>query len=369
MPNPDILIEEHDDCLTMTMPASLDTYSIGILWNHAITKQKTTQPKSLIIDASKIDYCDSAGIALLTELHKLQQIDQHVFEVKNLKKEFQSLFDILSSHESSKPIEPAEPSFLNKLGIYIVKTVDDMRGNLAFLGELCVILFVQCWKFRRFRWKSFWLQIETIGPQALPITALLGFVMGLILSFQALVSLNRFGASIYTINLVTIALTRELGALMTAIILAGRTASSFAAEIGTMKINQEIDALTTMGIKPMHYLILPRVIAGILITPVLTLYLIFFGFIGCFVVMATQKYSLLVFLSQLIEALKLSDIWVGLFKSFVFGTIITCIGCIYGLRTKNHAAAVGQSTTGAVVSSIVMLAIADGLLTVIFYLI
>lgn len=369
MLNPDILIEEKGDCLTMTMPTSLDTYSIGMLWSHAISKQQKIKPKSLIIDASKIDYCDSAGIALLTELHKLQQIDQHDFEIKNLKQDIHSLFNILSSHDKSNPVKPTEPSFLNKIGINIIKTLSDMRQNLSFLGELCIILLVQRRGFRRFRWKSFWSQIETIGPKALPITALLGFVMGLILSFQALVSLDRFGASIYTINLVTIALTRELGALMTAVILAGRTASSFAAEIGTMKINQEIDALTTMGIKPMHYLVLPRVIAGILITPILTLYLVFFGFIGCFVVMSTQKYSLLVFLTQLTSALNLPDIGVGLFKSFVFGTIITCIGCIYGLRTKSHAAAVGESTTGAVVSSIIMLAIADGLLTVIFYLI
>lgn len=369
MGNPDILIEEKDDCLTMTMPASLDTYSIGMIWDYAINKQKTAKPTSLIIDASNMNYCDSAGIALLTELDKLQRLDQHGFEVKHLKADAQSLLDILISHDNAPPHEPRKHTFVQRVGMRTVKTLDDIRQNLSFTGELCVLLLHQCRGKNPFRWKIFWSQIESIGPKALPITALLGFVMGLILSFQALVSLDRFGASIYTVNLVTIALTRDLGALLTAIILAGRTASSFAAEIGTMKINQEIDALTTMGIKPMHYLVLPRVIAGILMTPVLTFYLIIFGFIGCFVVMFMQHYSLLVFTSQLMQAMSLHDLWMGLFKSLVFGTIITCIGCIYGLRTQNHAAAVGESTTGAVVSSIVMLAIADGILTVIFYVV
>lgn len=367
MMNSDVFIKNKDDCLTITLPHSLDTYSIGVLWNDAIAKQQETKPKKLIIDATKTEYCDSAGIALLTELDKLQRSDQHEFEVKHLKSDIQSLFKTLTSSEAAPPLEPPEPSLINKTGISVIKILSDIRENVSFIGEFWMILFWQFRGLRRFRWQSFWTQIESIGPKALPISALLGFVMGLILSFQALMSLSRFGATIYTVNLVTIALTRELGALLTAVILAGRTASSFAAEIGTMKINQEVDALTTMGITPMHYLVLPRVIAGIIITPVLTLYLIFFGFLGCFTVMYTQKYPLSIFLSQLFSAINLGDLWVGLFKALVFGTIITFIGCIHGLRTKNHAAAVGESTTGAVVSSIVMLAIADGILTVIFY--
>lgn len=367
MTNLDIFREDDNNCLTIILPPSLDTYSIGPLWDQVITKQQHSKPKKLVVDATKTDYCDSAGIALLTELDTLQRLDQHEFEVNHLKNDIQSLLKTLTSYDSLPPVEIPEPSFLNKTGRLGVKTLNDIRENISFIGEFWTIFFWQCRGLRRFRWQSFWAQVEAIGPKALPISALLGFVMGLILSFQALMSLNRFGATIYTVNLVTIALTRELGALLTAVILAGRTASSFAAEIGTMKINQEVDALTTMGIAPMHYLVLPRVIAGILITPVLTLYLIFFGFLGCFCVMHTQKYPLSIFMSQLFSAINLGDLWVGLFKAFVFGTIITFIGCIHGLRTKHHAAAVGESTTGAVVSSIVMLAIADGILTVIFY--
>lgn len=367
MANRDILIEEKEDGLRLSLPHSLDSYSIGAIWDQAIDAQRTFKPKTLIIDASATEYCDSAGIALLTELDKLQHLEGHRFEVTGLAADIQSLLNILTSNKDAPPEKPTNPKILVKLGLTTVKMLQDIHQNLAFLGELCVALIWLCTGKQGFRWQSFWTQVNTIGPQALAISALLGFVMGLILSFQALLSLDRFGATIYTINLVVIGLTRELGALLTALILAGRTASSFAAEIGTMKINQEIDALMTMGIKPMSYLVLPRVIAGILIAPLLTLYLIFFGFLGCYLVMCTENYSLIIFVSQLVKALHLSDLWIGLLKATIFGVIVMCIGCIYGLRTKSHAAALGASTTGAVVSSIVMIAIADGLLTIILY--
>ena len=366
--NTDILIEKKDDCLTISLPECLDDQTVAKIWQRILTERDTLKPKNLNINASKINFCDGAGIALLTELSTLQANDKHHYEITGLRSDIDALLETLINNNQKKPASPEEPTFITNIGLKVSNFQNEIKETLYFIGEFTVSLCQQCFNTQPFRWKTFWKQMQSIGPGALPITALLGFILGLILSFQALVSLNRFGATIYTVNLVGISLTRELGALMTGVILAGRTASSFAAAIGTMKINQEVDALTTMGIKPMHYLVLPRVIAGIIMTPLLTIYLILFGLLGCFLVMYTQGVSFQIFISQLIGAVTLSDAWMGTSKAIVFGIIITCIGCLHGMKTKNHALAVGISTTKAVVSSIVMLAVADGILTIIFYI-
>lgn len=368
MTNTDILIEKKDDCLTINLPKRLDTNTVAPIWEMATHERDQCKPKHLLINAANTVFCDGAGIALLTELSKRQAQDKHSCQINGLQEDFHQLLKNLEQVDTERPTPTQKPSFIKSTGIKAIAFLDDCKENCYFIGEFSVQLSRQLFHLRDFRWKSFWKHIETIGPKALPIGALLGFIMGLILSFQGLTSLRHFGATLYTVNLVGVSLTRELGALLTGVIIAGRTASSFAAEIGTMKINQEIDALVTMGIKPMHYLVLPRVAAGILMTPLLAIYLVLFGFLGCYLVMNAEGFSLQMFISQLASAVTLGDIWEGLLKALIFGVLITCIGCIHGMKTKNHAVAVGESTTRAVVSSIVMLAVADGILTLLAYM-
>ena len=201
----------------------------------------------------------------------------------------------------------------------------------------------------------------------MPIITLIGFLMGLILAFQATIPLKRFGAELFVAQLVSLSLLRELGPLMTAVILAGRSASAFAAELGTMKINEEINALNTMGIDPVKFLVLPRAIAAVLMSPFLCIYFIVIGLVGGGVVVMSLGFSLGTYLSQIRASVTYLDLIGGLFKSFVFGILVIGIGCLRGLQTTSGASAVGDSTTRAVVSGIILIAIADGIFSLVYY--
>ena len=228
-------------------------------------------------------------------------------------------------------------------------------------------MFLAVLKPKRVRWRDFLRVAEETGPQALPIIALIGFLMGLISTFQAAPSFKQFGAQIFMVNLVGLGLVREIGPLLTTVLLAGRTASAFAAEIGTMKINQEIDALKTMGLDPIRFLVVPRILATMIITPMLEAFFIIFGLLGSFVVMLTLGYTADAFVHQLHRAIVPMDYIGGLIKVFVFGLVIASVGCLNGIKTRFGSQAVGHSTTQAVVNSLIMLVFVDGVFALIYY--
>jgi len=187
------------------------------------------------------------------------------------------------------------------------------------------------------------------------------------MSFQSAIPMQRFGAEIFVANLVSMSLFRELGPLMTAVIIAGRTASSFAAEIGTMKVSEEIDAIKTMGLSPLEFLVIPRLIAAIIISPMLTTFFNLAGLIGSAVVMMSFQYPFITFVNQVLSAVKNLDMLGGLFKATVFGSVIAAIGCYHGLNTSTGASSVGEATTRSVVNGIISIAILDGIFSVLFY--
>jgi len=192
-------------------------------------------------------------------------------------------------------------------------------------------------------------------------------LVGLITTFQSSAPLGRFGAQIYIIDLVALGLIREMGPLMSAVLLSGRTASSFAAEIGTMKINQEIDALQTMGIDAIRFLVLPRIIATIIITPFLSMAMIISGLFGCLLIMLSLGYNIHIFAHEVFRIVSLQDFFSGFVKTFAFGGVIAATGCMHGIKTNLGAIAVGKSTTKAVVSSLIMLVLVDGIFAAIYY--
>ncbi|MFW6255811.1 MAG: MlaE family ABC transporter permease, partial [Candidatus Sumerlaeota bacterium] len=196
---------------------------------------------------------------------------------------------------------------------------------------------------------------------------LIGFLMGLIMSFQAAIPLRQFGADIFVADLIALSMLRELGPLMTAIILAGRTGSAFAAELGTMQINEEIDALKTMGLPPVRFLVVTRVTGATFVTPLLTLFANLAGLIGGAVVLLSLGFPLITYYRQAFGAVDLVDLTGGLAKSVVFGFLVSAIGCLRGLQTKSGATSVGHSTTRAVVSAIILIALADGVFAVVYY--
>lgn len=196
---------------------------------------------------------------------------------------------------------------------------------------------------------------------------MLGFLIGLILAFQSAIAMSKFGADIYVADLVVITIFRELGPLITAFVLAARSGSAFAAEIGTMKVNEEIDALTTMGLDPVKFLVLPRVLAATFVTPLLTVFNNLFGIIGAGLVMISLGFAPITILHRIQNAADLTDLFSGLIKTVIFGALIAAIGCLRGLQTKTGASAVGDSATSAVVTSIIAIVVVDGVFAVIYY--
>ena len=220
---------------------------------------------------------------------------------------------------------------------------------------------------RRFRFGDFLLAFQRAAYGGLPITICIGFLLGVILAFQTAAVLKSFGVETFVANMLAIALFRELGPIITAVILAGRTGSSFAAEIGTMKVNEELDALTTMGLPPVRFLVLPRVAAAIVAMPILTIFAELAGLVGGAIVLNAMGVPTVVFWRGVATSTTAFMILEGLTKGALFGLLVGLIGCLAGVRTQSSSDGVGLSTTSAVVWSIVAIAITDGLLAVVTY--
>ena len=261
----------------------------------------------------------------------------------------------------------ARPSLATRTGNAAFAAWAEARGWLAFLGEavLALVRFVPA--RARYRRVDFVLELQDAGARALPIVTLISFLVGMIMAFVGAVQLKQFGASIYVANMVAIAMAREMGAMMTAIIMAGRTGSAYAAQLGTMNVSQEIDALTTMGIPAFEFLVLPRMLALSLMLPLLAVYADFVGMIGGAVVATGMlDIGLVQYWEQTKHALSLTDFMTGVGKAAVFGILIAVAGCLQGLRAGRSASAVGSAATAAVVSAIVLVIVTDGLFAVVF---
>src|SRR3990167_5430652 len=328
-------LEVNDQCLKILFSGILNIDTVATLWEKCLQLFTTHVRQHLIIDAQRISYCDSAGVSLFLQLKESQLARKGQFELLGLADKYQHLFNLIENL-TTKPIQSEKISLplLSQIGKFTLEILTIMRQNTLYIGELCDELFKSLLSPRRIRWRDVWQTIEIVGPNALPIVLLLGFLMGLIMSFQSAVPLQRFGAVIYIVNIVGISLTRELAPLMVAIILAGRTASSFAAEIGTMKVNQELDALSTLGIRPMVFLVLPRLLAVMLMTPLLDVFMIAVGLVGSALFMHAAGYPWDVFYTRVNSAVTIGDLIGGMFKSAVFVILIAGIGCRHGLMTR-----------------------------------
>jgi phospholipid/cholesterol/gamma-HCH transport system permease protein len=357
-----------DGSLRLIFTGQLDAATTGNVWRRAETEVTRANAKGVVVDASGIDYCDGAGIALLVHLRNLQSKTGGSLQIDGLRPEFASLLD------DSVPEAPAEPTrrrshrgLVEEIGEGVVEIWRDIQILVSFVGELSVALLRAAIHPRSVRWRDALAVAEVVGVNALPIVALISFLMGLIMAFQAAVPLRQFGAELFIANLVGLSILRELGPLMTAIVLAGRSGSAFAAELGTMKVREEIDALKTMGLDPVRFLIVPRVVAAVAMTPLLTVFADLIGLLGGAVVMRSLGFPLITYFHQVQYAVSYGSLIGGLVKAFVFGILVAGIGCQRGLQTKTGATAVGESTTSAVVSGIILIAITDGIFSVIYY--
>jgi phospholipid/cholesterol/gamma-HCH transport system permease protein len=268
--------------------------------------------------------------------------------------------------EKEKGRENALPqSLLARVGGGVIDGWVSCAEALAFVGDVTVAFFSMCTGKRRFRTGDLLRIIQDCGAGALPIVSLICVLVGLILAFVGSIQLRMFGAQIYIADLVGISMTRAMGAIMTGIIMSGRTGASFAARIGTMQVNEEIDALRTSGIPPVDFLVLPRVIGLAVMMPLLTLYADLMGMLGGLIVSITGfDISFVEYFGETKKALTLSNIGIGCFSSLVFGVLIGLAGCLRGMQCGRSASAVGDATTSAVVTSIVSIIIATAIITV-----
>ena len=355
--------------LKLAIDGRLDADSTGRVWRDSIRLVAAARAATVDLDASAMDYCDGSGIALLIQLGRLQQKAGGKLEIHGLRPEFQELLDdwSQSSSDTTESKAKVRVPLAEEVGRLAVQLWDDMREVISFIGQLGLAMVKAAFHPGMVRWRDTLLVAEELGVNALPIVALLSFLVGVIMAFQAAVALRQFGAEIFVANMIGLSVLREMGPLMTAIILAGRSGSAFAAEIGTMKVREEIDALKTMGLEPVRFLVVPRVLAAVVMTPVLTVFADLFGVMGGSVVMMSLGFPLITFFNQLQSAVSYGSLVGGLVKAFAFGILIAAIGCLRGLQTETGASAVGLSTTHAVVSGIILIVITDGIFSVIYY--
>jgi phospholipid/cholesterol/gamma-HCH transport system permease protein len=258
-------------------------------------------------------------------------------------------------------------TWLARLGVGAAEIAAGGADFLDFIGELTIAAGKLVALRARFQMRELLALIQDCGAQALPIVTLISFLVGLILAFVGAVQLQQFGATIYVANLVVLGMAREMGAIMTAIIMAGRTGAAFAAQLGTMKVTEEIDALRTLGVPPIEFLVLPRVIALCLMMPLLCVYSDLLGILGgATVAVGMLRLSPALYWQQTVGAVTLTDFATGIGKSAVFGVLIAVSGCVRGLQCGDSASAVGDAATAAVVTSIVFIVVADGIFAVVF---
>jgi len=362
-----------DGRLHLTLSGRLDAKATPAVWRDAMRLAESARSTALVVDAADLDYCDAGAAALFGALERRQRDFGGSFAIEGLRDEFAEIVDLVHPDEEvlaggGTVAEESMPR-LERLGRMAVEFAGDLRRNVVFIGQVTVSLGAALRHPRSMRLKDVFRIAEAVGIGAIPIVALVGFLLGFILSFQSAVSMQRFGAEIYVADLLVISMTRELGPLMAAILLAARSGSAFAAELGTMKVNEEIDALTTMGLEPVRFLVVPRVVAALAMTPVVALLTTLFGMLGGAVVMRMIGFPWITYINRVAAAGTVQDLMSGLLKAFVFGVIVASVGCLRGLNTGKGAGAVGDSTTSSVVTCIVLIGITDGLFAVVYYVI
>jgi phospholipid/cholesterol/gamma-HCH transport system permease protein len=361
--------QESPDKLTIHFKDRLDVSNASPLTKEFNTLLRTHKPDSLVIDLDKLIYLDDYGVSVLVGLKKAMGNRRGNFSLANISEQVNEILTMHRFNElGQQPTSVLKTSqhFFTNLGSSTFNIGSEIRFMLMFLGDTCFSLLTFLRHPGSLRFNDTVENMKRVGLDALPIVGLISFLLGLIMAFMSSVQLQQFGANIYVASLVSISMTRELGPIMTAIIVAGRSGSSFAAEIGTMKISEEVDALSTMNINPNFFLVLPRMFAAFLVMPVLTLFSDLFAIAGGLLVGVTMlDLTVSGYTNQTINSLTLFDVFWGVFKSGIFAILISWTGCLKGFQVRGGAAGVGKATTSAVVTSIFLIVMSDSLLVVI----
>ncbi|WP_202796891.1 MlaE family ABC transporter permease [Pedosphaera parvula] len=324
--------------------------------------------RALSFDVSKVTSWSSGLIGLVMRCRELAMERKIAFDQSGLPQSVQRLIVLALAVPEKKDARSLQtrPGIFEKIGLGVLGLRRSGEETLKFIGD-CTIAFLALAKRKaRYRWTEVWLIMQQCGPDALPIVALINFLVGAILAFVGAVQLSKFGAAIYVADLVGIATMREMGVIMMAVIMCGRTGAAFAAQLGTMKVNQEIDAYKTLGISPIEFLVMPRIMCLWLMFPVLCIFADLMAIVGGGVVaLAMLNFSFAEYWQETVAAVTLTHFFIGIVKSFVFGVLVAMTSCLRGIQCGNDAAAVGLATTSAVVTGITVIVIADAIFAVI----
>jgi len=322
----------------------------------------------LVVDGATLGQWDSTLMAFLLQCHTYCRQEQLAFSTRNLPESAARLLTLATAVDAQTPQPPPSAPVLASLNPLRALSLarDRFTESMAFIGELSVALARLVAGRSNTRFVDFRHFCYQAGPDAFAIISLTSVLVGMILAYLGAVQLQQFGAGLYVANLVTIGMLREMGVLMTAVVMAGRTGAAYAAQLGTMQTNEEIDAITTMGISPVEFLVVPRILALIVTMPLLTLYADLLGIVGGGIVAGGMGITPLQYINQSELSIKFSHLSVGLIKSVVFAVLIAVAGCRAGMNSGRSSAAVGQAATEAVVTAIVYLIIADAAINIIF---
>ncbi len=325
-------------------------------------------PGEIRADLSAVTRMDDCGALAVMHLDRLAREHGSTLLLDNAPEHVRELlaFLRLDAPPATTAAKRPTPNIITRFGMKTMKVLDQAEDHISFVGETTVTLLSLLRHPGRLRMGDTVNYMHSVGVDALPIVGLISFLLGLIMAFMSAVQLQQFGANIYVASLVALSMVRELGPIMTAIIVAGRSGSAFAAEIGTMKVSEEVDALITMGFQPTMFLVAPKVIASVLVVPLLALYSNLFAIAGGLVIgVSTLDLTPNSYMQQTMNTLTIFDVNWGLFKSAIFALLIATVGCFKGYQVRGGAASVGQATTSAVVTSIFLIILVDSVLAVI----
>ncbi len=333
--------------------------------------QRSPHIAQITFDTTHLGHWDSALVTFLATVERLAREQRTPVDRSGLPEGARSLLELADAnpeHLTTKAAPSAGP--VAQAGLAAIGAYTTLFAAIDFIGEVTLAFGRMITHRARYRGIDVLTFVRECGADALSIVALISFLVGTILAFMGAVQLQQFGASIYVADLVAIGITREMAPMMTAVIMAGRTGAAFAAQIGTMRVRQEVEALETMGISPIEFLLLPRMIALVLMMPLLCLYSDFIGVLGgAGIGVGMLHITLKTFLTESRHAIWPQGVFGGLFKALVYGILIALAGCYQGIKCGNNAAAVGEATTAAVVNGIILVVVACGLLAFVYHVI
>lgn len=361
--------EKSADTLSMSIEGSLNISTVQTAWLQTLDPIRKGRPKNVVIDFAGLMNCDGAGLGLLAEVRREVAAWSGTLRLESLRPDLLSLVELAALSDPAAPQLRPRPRapFVVGVGAWAASALSESRALIAFLGEVSAAAGWFLLHPRQFRMRETLRVADRVGTDALPVILLLGFLIGTILAFQAATPLSRYGLVDMIPTMVCISVVRELGPLLATLLLAGRTGSAFAAELGTMTVTEEISALRSMGIDPVRFLAVPRVVATIAMAPLLAVFSSVMGIIGGYAVMANFGFGFARYIAQVRQAVTYKDLLGGEVKTLVFGLIVSGIGCLRGLRTGEGPGAVGDSATQAVVTSIVLIIVADGIFGFLYY--